>query len=385
MNKQVQNITQRFNTEFGSQPSVYFAPGRINVIGEHLDYNGGKVLPAAMQMGVYVAIQTKKKGGTHIVAESFQESMRFVWGEYEPYTTGNWRNYVLGVLKYIEPYFPRQLDFDMMIDADIPIGAGLSSSAALEVGIAFALNKYFNLNLDLTTLAKIAHQAENQFVGMECGIMDQFTSAFGKQNHLLLLDCQSEKHEYIPAALPGFEWVLIDSQIKHALAESGYNIRRQESTSALEKLQDQDSSLTSLADVNDLDRFDLTSLTDNEKKRAKYVVEECARVDEVVKLMADGDAEGIGQILLKAHKSMKNDYDITCPEVDAIVEEISKLDFVCGGRMMGGGFGGSVIALIKEGYSNQIAPSILNRFIVDFDFTPNCIEVEISDGPKEVK
>lgn len=384
-NKLVTKLSDRFSEEFKSAPQVYFAPGRINVIGEHLDYNGGQVLPGAIQLGVYLAVKIKSKGTTQIIANSFDESMSFVWGVYDPYPTGNWRNYILGVLKYLEPHLLMQFEFDMMIDADIPAGAGISSSAALEVGVAFALNDLFNLHLDLTTLADIAHQAEYQFVGMKCGIMDQYASALGKADHLLLLDCQSERHEYIPSDLPDCEWVLIDSQIKHTLAESGYNDRREESNGAFEKLKAQNDSILSLADIRDLRKFDLTSLTDIEQKRAKYVVEECARVEKVIKLMAQNDAKTIGQILIEAHHGMKNDYEITCPEVDAIVEEISRLPFVYGGRMMGGGFGGSVLVLAKKGSAEQIIPVILTRLIVEFDLTPSYIEVDISDGPLRIK
>jgi galactokinase len=379
------HLSIRFKEEFGAEPQVYFAPGRINVIGEHLDYNGGKVLPGAIHLGVYVGVKIKSKGTSQIIANSFDESMRFIWGKYEPYPTGNWRNYVLGVLKYLEPHLPMQFEFDMMIDADIPVGSGISSSAALEVGIAFALNDLFNLQLDLNTLADIAHQAENQFVGMKCGIMDQYASALGKADQLLLLDCQTKSYDYIPSALENSEWLLIDSQVKHALAESGYNDRRAESTSAFEKLKEQDPNLKSLADVDDLARYDLELLSLIERKRAKYVVEECARVQHVVEHMSSGNAAAIGHILVEAHLGMKEDYEITCPEVDAIVEEVSKLPFVHGARMMGGGFGGSVLVLAKKATAEQIIPAILTRFIVEFDLTPSYIEVEISGGPRRLK
>lgn len=381
----IEQVSFRFEEEFDSKPKIYFAPGRINVIGEHLDYNGGSVLPAAIQMGVYVAIQNRKKGSSHIISGSFGESMRFVWGKYQPYPTGNWRNYVLGVLKYLEPYLPMHFEFDMMIDGDIPLGAGMSSSAALEVAIAFAMNDLFNLKLDLTTLAKIAHQAENQFVGVNCGIMDQFASALGKADSYLLLDCQTESYTYVEAHMDGTEWLLINSGVSHALADSGYNQRRKECENALRKLQSVEPSIDFLADRRVSNLLETANLNETENRRVEYVTDEVGRVDQVVKALKTNDTESVGSALSKAQMGMRDKYEISCPEIDSIIQGLAEIQEVLGARMMGGGFGGSIIALVQSGTTGAISQSL--NALIDDELASNLSfhEVKISSGPRRLK
>jgi galactokinase len=372
----IQDIREKFIQLYGVTPVIVAAPGRINLIGGHTDYNEGFVLPGAINKGIVTAVQNSDSLHCNVFAINKNESYSFNLDTIQPIKKGDWRNFILGVVSEIQKRGIHLPSFNMVFGGDIPDGSGLSSSAALENSIAFAINEAFQLNIPKIELIKISQMAEHNFVGVKCGIMDQYASMFGIKNHVLMLDCRSL--EAIPIQLPlqGYRLVLINSNIKHNLAEAAYNDRRSVCESIAKML-----GAKALRDVSKEDLSKVQSqIPLNDYLKVLHIVNEIERVELAVKALKNSDLIAFGGYMFDSHHGASTMYDISCLELDFLVNEAKNFDGVIGARMMGGGFGGCSINIVAEhkveSYINHISAAYYKRFKTHA--TIECID--LSDG-----
>jgi galactokinase len=346
---------------------VVKSPGRINLIGEHIDYNHGFVLPAAIDKFIEVAIGKRTDGAIHMVAVDLGETIIVPIHNIQPHATA-WVNYIIGVVDQVLntemnlPDIKTKLvaGFDICIQGNIPLGAGLSSSAALESAVLFALNELYSLSLTKMQMALIAQQAEHKFAGVHCGLMDMFASLHGQKNKAILLDCDSLAFTYYPLALNDYSIVLFDTQIKHALASSEYNTRRLECERGLRIIQEKYPTVKTFRDIS-LEQVE-ECLASKVYQRCKYVVEEMQRVQLAVEDLAKGDMQAFGKRMFETHKGLSSLYEVSCPELDFLVEAVSNNENVLGARMMGGGFGGCTINIIKKTAVEEITQALTAKY-----------------------
>lgn len=374
-----------FETAFGGSPRFFQSPGRINLIGEHTDYNEGFVLPAAIDLACYLAIHPSDDGIYEVVAADLNDKFSFE----EPYGIGHmphWMRYVIGVIKAFEEKGGKVQPFKAIISSDVPVGAGLSSSAALESVFAFAFNSLCNGGFSLMELTLIAKEAENKYVGLQCGIMDMFASIHAQKDHAMLLDCRSLDYQQIPLHMGDHKIVLFDTQIKHDLASSEYNNRRISCEAAVEQLNRLGIGVSSLRGVSP------SVLYQQEKnmdavffKRAKHVVEENQRVMDFVAAMAEKNWKRAGALMYASHNGLQNDYEVSCEALDFLVNVTIDLKGVTGSRMMGGGFGGCTINLVKEEALDEVINQVKVAYHQAFGVVPLCYIANTSDGASELK
>ena len=351
------NISEAFRTEFGGEPEVIAqAPGRVNLIGEHIDYSEGFVLPFAIDAVTTVAIRRRNDFEVHLVSAQQPASRVLIsQSDITDHKGVGWSRYVLGVIWSLEI----KSGLEIYVDGQVPLGAGLSSSAALECGTAVALNHLFSLNKNSKELALLTQRAENKYVGVPCGIMDQSVSLMAQADHALLLDCRDLSTQHIPVdfAGAGLRLLIIDTRAHHALIDGGYAERRASCESVARKL-----SVHSMRDL-DLEKLESSRnlITDIEYKRARHAVTEIARVLTAVDLLTNRNFIGFGALLTQSHNSLRDDYTVSCPELDLSVETALK-NGALGARMVGGGFGGSAIALIRDEDAGKISQAIERAF-----------------------
>ena len=367
-------IRTQFSNHFNYNAAlVVKSPGRINLIGEHIDYNHGFVLPAAIDKFIELAIGKRTDGAIHMVALDLEETIILPIHNLAPHATV-WVNYIIGVVDQVfnnlatnENNFAKIKEdfnggFSICIQGNIPLGAGLSSSAAVECAVLFALNELYNLSLTKMQMALMAQSAEHKFAGVNCGIMDMFASLHGEKNKAILLDCYSLAFTYYPLALNDYSIVLFDTQIKHALASSEYNTRRLECEQGLKIIQEKYPTVKTFRNVS-LEQVEacLASNDVNRSKvhqRCKYVVEEIQRVQLAVQDLGKGDMQAFGKKMFETHKGLSSLYEVSCPELDFLVEAVSNNENVLGARMMGGGFGGCTINIIKKSAVEEITKEL---------------------------
>lgn len=375
------DLALKFKEIYGQEPLITRSPGRINLIGEHTDYNGGLVMPAAI--GQEICLGIAKNGGTDIRLSSLdlQQSIKVPFHEVKPQSEATWANFILGVVHELQLRGVQLAGFDCAFKGDIPLGAGLSSSAALECATAFALNTLFDLDLDRLTMVQIAQKAENNFVGVQCGMMDQFASMFGKSGQVIQLDCRSLAYTYAPLNLQGYKIILLDSQVKHSLADTEYNTRRQECEAGVNFLAKFYPEIKNLRDVN------LSMLEKHQSemdpviyKRCQFVVLENKRVEATAEALRAGDLHQVGKLLYASHEGLQNDYEVSCPELDFLVEKSKAYDFVLGARMMGGGFGGCTINLVAEDEAESWSKQMLEAYQSELDLALKVYPCHISQG-----
>ena len=351
------NIKAGFASLFGVNPDlVAAAPGRVNLIGEHVDYNDGYVLPFAIQSRTFCAIRMRNDDRIRVAsAQHPDEVFECLISDLEPLTGPTWTRYILGVLWSLDI----KEGIEIFVDSEVPAGAGLSSSAALECSLATALNHHLQLEMSLEQLARATQRAENVYVGVPCGIMDQSISLMGRAGHALLLDCRdlSTRQIRVDFASSGLRLLIVDTRAHHALVDGGYAERRAQ-CEAVSKIL----GVKALRDISieelELERARIPEL---QFKRARHAVSEIARVLEAVKLLENDDFAGFGKLLDQSHVSLRDDYNVSCPELDLVVDT-AKSQGALGARMVGGGFGGSAIALINESDAGRIAAAIENAF-----------------------
>ncbi len=363
MNKDLINkVKDTFHEKFGMTPLMISSPGRINLIGEHTDYNEGFVFPAAIDKGIIAAISKSDASFCTAYALDVQESYEFSLNEIQSIPNGNWRNYILGVVAEIQKKGIEVFPFNVVFAGDIPKGAGLSSSAALENSIVFGLNELFNLNLTKHEMILISQKAEHNYVGVRCGIMDQYASMFGKEHHALLLDCRTI--ESVPYKLDFKEYgiLLINTNVSHNLVDAEYNDRRQvceKVASLLNVNYLRDATVEGLKEIESL-------ISPSEYQKALYVLQENDRVLKAAKMIEIHDLKALGNLLYEAHHGAQHQFKISCPELDFLVEQAKTNPNILGARMMGGGFGGCTINIIHkiemESFSNVISDSYFKKY-----------------------
>jgi len=371
-------IRTQFSNHFNYNAAlVVKSPGRINLIGEHIDYNHGFVLPAAIDKFIELAIGKRTDGAIHMVALDLEETIILPIHNLAPHATV-WVNYIIGVVDQVfnnlasnENNFAKIKEdfnggFSICIQGNIPLGAGLSSSAAVECAVLFALNELYNLSLTKMQMALMAQSAEHKFAGVNCGIMDMFASLHGEKNKAILLDCDSLAFTYYPLALKDYSIVLFDTQIKHALASSEYNTRRLECEQGLKIIQEKYPTVKTFRDIS-LEQVEacLASNDVNRSKvyqRCKYVVEEIQRVQLAVQDLGKGDMQAFGKKMFETHTGLSSLYEVSCPELDFLVEAVSNNENVLGARMMGGGFGGCTINIIKKSAVEEITKALTANY-----------------------
>lgn len=381
MNQNISDLREQFITSFGSIPMVVRSPGRVNIIGEHTDYNDGLVLPAAIDLAVCFFIQKREDGVCNLEAVDLNQSFSFGIDDDLNPSQLEWVNYFLGVVAEFRSGNHSVHGFDLMFASDIPMGAGLSSSAAIECGFAYALSELFGLDLTLKDIAKIGQSAEHRFVGVQCGIMDQYACCMGKQGQAIKLDCRSLTHEYIPISFNDHEFVLFDSCVKHKLVDTQYNLRRAQCESGLALIRESNPSVKSLRDVSLQDLIQFKPKMDPTVfQRCQFVVSEIDRVNQASEALVQGDAAALGQLMTATHIGLRDEYEVSCLEVDLLIGIAGKCQGFLGGRMMGGGFGGCTINLVEIEHINDIITEVTEAYYQATDIKTKVHRVTISDG-----
>lgn len=357
------------------------SPGRINIIGEHTDYNNGFVLPTAIDKKI--RFKFRKNNSLNICnvhSANFNTSFSFDLKAVKP-STQQWENYILGVIHEIQILSNNLSGFDCVLDSDIPVGSGISSSAALECGVAFGLNELFNLGLSKLTIVEIGQRAEHNYVGTKCGIMDQFASVMSKEGHVILLDCQSLDFEYVPIKIEPYKIVLLNTNVSHNLASGEYNIRRKQCEDGVRIIKKKYPKVNSLRDVSPemLAEFkmDLEAVVYN---RCSYVVHEKVRVLETVEALKNNKLDLVGQNMYKTHEGLSKLYEVSCPELDFLVDYSKNFKEVIGARVMGGGFGGCTINIVHEDFMEQFINEASKVYFEKFNIKLTAFEAMPSGG-----
>jgi galactokinase len=380
----IERLRKAFKDVFKTEPVLVKSPGRINIIGEHTDYNEGFVMPAAINKAIYVAVSKREDDEIHLFSESYQQSFQSSVAAIEKSELG-WANYVLGVADQLVKRGYKIAGFNLYLDGNVPLGAGLSSSAALECATAFAIDHLNDLQISKMDLALISQKAEHVFAGVNCGIMDQFASVFGKKDHAVLLDCRSMEYEYIPLKLPGYKFVLLNTNVKHSLADSAYNKRRSQCEQGVTWIKAAHPEVNSLRDA-DLDMLKAyVEPKDAEVfQKCKFVVEEIARIQQAAESLKLGDLEALGKLMLATHEGLSKEYEVSCKELDFLVDYVKNLDYVLGARMMGGGFGGCTINIVKDENIDALISEISTLYAKEFSLTLDAYIVETDNGSERI-
>lgn len=372
-------VKKKYQVQFEKIPVLIKAPGRINLIGEHTDYNNGFVMPAAIDKAMYFAMGKSDNTSKHFIhAANYDETFQF--DKETPANGPGWVRYLRAIIAILSDRGFDIQGINCVFGSDIPIGAGLSSSAALCCGFALGLSELFELNFSKETIARIAQEAEHR-IGLNCGLMDQYAVLFGKEDHVFRLDCQDLTLQYIPMVLEHYSLVLIDSKIEHELEGSPYNDRRSSCEAVVALIAGDIPGITSLRQINkaQLARYE-DKLDPLDYIRAKYVLEENERVHQMIAELGEAQFSNVGQILLQGHRGMSKQYDISLPEIDYLVQLAQEAPAVLGGRMMGGGFGGCTINLVKNQDKEQTLHIIQEKYLSKTNIKPEVYEVKLSDG-----
>lgn len=381
-----QKIKNKFRQLYGHDPYLFRTPGRINIIGEHTDYNEGFVLPAAINKAMYFAVGTNRAGNFRFYSFNLNSKAEFVTDQISIQSTDTWTNYLLGVLDQLRKMSIEVTGLDLVFGGDIPLGAGLSSSAAMTCGFLFAFNSIYQLNLRNQEMARAAQMAEHEFAGVKCGIMDQFAVLNGKVGHAIKLDCRSLDFVYSPVKLEGYSIILCNSGVKHKLAASEYNMRRKECELGVSIMSQYFDGIRSLRDI-DLDQLNKYAdrLPEKIHKRCSYVIEENARVNNACAALGSDDTQELGNLMFASHEGLKNMYEVSCEELDQMVYIAGNTEGVAGARMMGGGFGGCTINLVKNDAEDRFIENIKKKYYQNKKTESVIFKIDISDGVKQLE
>jgi galactokinase len=377
-NQMAASVIRKFIEIYHVEPVLARSPGRINIIGEHTDYNEGYVLPAAIDKAVYVALSAREDDKIEMHSVEFNDFKTADVRELKP-VPGSWTNYILGVVDQLNKRGSKVKGFNLVIDGEVPFGAGLSSSAAVECATAFALNHVFKLAVPKDELIFIAQKAEHEFAGVMCGIMDQFASVFGKKDHVMKLDCRSMEYEYVPFDMKDYKILLLNTNVKHSLASTEYNTRRQQCEEGVAMVKQYENQVKSLRDVTIamLDKYVTEPLI---YRRCKYVVEENERLIEGCEDLRRGDLSALGQKMFGSHEGLSRMYEVSCRELDFLVDAVRNNAAVAGARMMGGGFGGCTINLVKEQAIEKLVNDVSSEYQKAMNLELTSYVVSIEDG-----
>ena len=371
-------VCETFAARYGEGGQLFASPGRINLIGEHTDYNGGFVFPGAVDKGIVAAIRPNHTNQCRVYAIDMQEEALFGLTE-EERPIPSWAFYIFGVSRELQKRGGQVGGFDAVFAGNVPLGAGMSSSAALESVFAFALNELFGCGVDKFELARVGQSTEHNYCGVKCGIMDQFASVFGKEGCLMRLDCRSMEYAYFPFRPAGYRLFLLDSRVKHQLTGSPYNDRRL-SCERVAKVLGQEFLRGATMEQLEAVRGEIS---EEDYKRARYVIGEESRVLDVCEALEQGDYERVGKRMYETHWGMSHDYEVSCEELDFLVE-VAEACGVSGSRIMGGGFGGCTINLVKEELYDAFVAKAKEAFAARYGHEPMVYNVVISDGARRL-
>ena len=377
-------IEEKFKSLFGNDYMVYTSPGRVNLIGEHTDYNGGFVFPGAIDKGIYAVINPNGTDKVRAYSLDYSQQAEFGMNE-EDAPQESWARYIFGVCREMKKRGFEPKGFDTVFAGDVPLGAGMSSSAALESTFANALNDIFNLNIDRFELARIGQSTEHNYCGVKCGIMDQFASVFGKKGHLMRLNCATMEFEYFPFNPEGYKVVLLDTVVKHELASSAYNKRRESCENACAHIKARHPEVNYLSDATMAMLDEVKSeISEEDYMRAVYVIGEKQRVLDVCAALEKGDYDTVGDRMFGTHYGMSKEYEVSCEELD-FLNDVAKQCGVTGSRVMGGGFGGCTINLVKEDLYDNFIATAKKEYLAKYNREPKVYDVVISDGARRIK
>lgn len=387
---EIRELKQTFAKAYGKEATaVYFSPGRVNLIGEHTDYNGGSVFPCALSFGTYLLLAPNGTQTMRFKSLNMPEVVEVPVDKMtEPLPGKSWVNYPMGCFAwYVRQGHKFDQGLDVLIWGNVPAGAGLSSSAALEVVAAFAANDYLGLNYNHTDFAKIGQLAEHEFAGVNCGIMDQFASSWGKKDHAIHLNCDTLEFEHVPVKLNGIKVVIANTHSPHHLDSGAYNDRVAQCQLALQQLRKVKPELKNLAEltVAEFEKIENAITDPVAHKRARHVVGEVQRTSDAVKALKAGDIQKFGKLMNASHVSLRDDYDVTGLQLDTMAEEAWKVPGVLGSRMTGGGFGGCTVSLVKEEAIEQFKKQVGENYERITGIKPEFYVAEISDGARRLE
>ncbi len=387
MNKELLNkIKAEFENRFPQNPLLVSSPGRINLIGEHTDYNMGLVFPATIDKYIITALAKSNESISIVYSIDLDESLKIDFNNLEKQEAGSWKNYVIGVISGLMDKDANIENFNLVFGGDIPIGAGLSSSAALENGIVYGLNELFGLGLSKNEMMDISILAEHDFAGVNCGVMDQFSNLHGKSGHAILLDCSDLSFQHIPVQLDDYQLLLINTNVKHQLSDSPYNQRKLSCKTGLQVLQNEFPELGSLSNAGLGQLYSVKEkLSPEVYNRCLYVIEENGRVKFSKSALEKKDWLSFGDLLFASHEGLSKLYEVSCPELDFLVDLAKEEKSVIGSRMMGGGFGGCTINLIEKGKVDDFIRKAGKAYQHKFGKSISAYPVNISDGTRLVK
>jgi len=377
----IQNTTAFFEKSFGSVPQkIVLSPGRINIIGEHIDYNDGYVLPAAIDKIICFAFEKNNTTKSRIIAIDLNEEFEANLTQEIKLSDVVWTNYIRGVIKQLQDNGFAFEGFNCVFSSNIPVGSGLSSSAALECGMIFGIKELFNLKIEKKDIALLGQKAEH-WVGINCGIMDQFSSVHGLENKVIKLDCNTLNFEYHNADFKDYSLILFDSNVKHSLFTSEYNTRRMECEKGLIIIKNNFPDIKSFRDCTEEQLLKIQDqFTPVVFKRVHFVVKEINRVIRACEALDSGNIKLLGQLLFETHYGLSQEYEVSCEELDMLVDTAKTDDFIIGSRLMGGGFGGCTINLIKKGYENEVKSKFSNLYLNTFGIELKFYDVKIANG-----
>jgi galactokinase len=382
----MQSIVRTFKDRYGKEPLVVAAPGRVNLIGEHTDYNEGFVLPAAVDKKMFVALAPNGTSTVNVYASAYDQSYSFEVTRIEAVKETKWYSYLKGVIYLIQERNKNVEGVDVIIDGNVPVGAGMSSSAALSSGFAFGLNEVFQLGLTRMDIAHIAQKTEHIFLGVMVGIMDMFASLHGKAEHVIKLDCRSMEYEYIPFRFPDYKIVLVNTMVEHSLASSEYNVRRKQCEEGVAIMKKHlGENIKTLRDVplKELEAHK-DEMSGEVYRRCSYVLKENERLLRGCEMLKAGDLGGFGKLMYETHEGLSKDYNVSCKELDLLVEHAKTFKEVAGSRMMGGGFGGCTINLVQEECVERFTTFIKEKYKAAFNKDPEVYITQIEEGVRVI-
>lgn len=385
MHLEIDELKRRFDELYGHEARIFRAPGRVNLIGEHTDYNEGFVLPFAIDREARVAGAVRDDTVVRIRALDIDESFEFDLSHKSEEKRPRWANYVEGTVRCLQPDHNLNLGADLALSSSVPIGAGLSSSAAIEVSIGYAMLTLNGIEIDKKKLAFAAQTAEHEFVGIRSGIMDQFTSASAREGHALLLDCRSLDLRHIPLKIENTLIAVCDTKVKHELASSAYNDRRAACEKGVETLKRDLPAIRSLRDVT-IDELatHAGSMPQDVYRRCRHVVTENARTLLAAEFLEQAKADAVGELMFRSHESLRDDYEVSCRELDTLVEHARGIAGVFGARMTGGGFGGCTVNLVNENAWDEFRAKVSVGYRRAIGYEPDIYLFEASDGASEL-
>jgi len=376
--KLIKEVRKSFKEHFKTKPFMVFSPGRINLIGEHTDFNEGFVFPAAINKGIALAINKNHANMCRVYALNKDEIHEFALTDIQPLKNGTWKNYILGVVSEIQKKGHVLGNFNAVFAGNVPGGAGMSSSAALENSFVFGLNELFNLRLSRHEMILISQKAEHNYAGVKCGIMDQYASMFGVKKSALLLDCRTLESKRFKIDFGKYKLLLINSNVKHDLSESAYNDRRTVCEKVAKKLN-----IPALRDASKEDLGNLKNdITEEDYQKAMYIIEENERVKLFANAIQEDDLKTLGKLIYQSHDGLSNQYKVSCVELDFLVEKTKANPDILGARMMGGGFGGCTINLIKKRAIEKFSEEISKAYKMEFNHNCSIYSVKLSDGTR---